>query len=155
MTQDVVAKYLGSLSYEVSEEFSVGDGLVADVYGKSKRSTIIVEVETGYVPPNRLGDAERYLAARVLAKTLEYSRFADEFYIATPSFIRLPIPKAATTCVFEPNDGIDLLSHIYGRAAQRLVQLAGSCRGLSGLMVVSLADDRVAIVRAGDRFISA
>lgn len=134
--QDIVVENLSSSGYMAQEEYVLDGVHVADVYATNEKRTVIVEVETGYVPPRFLSRAEDYLAARVLMKTLAYSRFADEFYIATPSFVRLPVPRAAVDCSGLHDGAGELLASFYGREA--LGRLSGGCRGLSGLMLVNI-----------------
>jgi len=91
--QYVVAMTLYKEGYDVWVEYDVGGGLTADVYAESPRGTVIVEVETGYVPPAYLSSPVEFLEARVAFKAILYSGRADIFVIATPSHIVLPRPR--------------------------------------------------------------
>ena len=96
LLQEIVAAKLSSLGFDVVIEEPLPEGLIADVYGEGPWGSIIVEVETGFVDPHMLGMAEDYLVARIAWKSVRYSRYADFFAIATPSFINLPIPRPLT-----------------------------------------------------------
>ena len=89
----LVAAYLASKGYEVDVEVEVGDGLVCDVYGLRNNEVLIVEIETGFVPPSNALDPIRYRAAREVSKVARYSQYADTFIIATPPYHVLFIPK--------------------------------------------------------------
>ena len=89
----LVAAYLASKGYEVDVERDVGDGLVCDVYGLKDGEIIIVEIETGFVPPSNALDPIRYRAAREVSKVARYSQYADTFILAAPPYHVLFIPK--------------------------------------------------------------
>ncbi|MEM0120754.1 MAG: hypothetical protein QXP58_00875 [Thermoprotei archaeon] len=78
----VVASYLIRKGFDVDVEHSL-DGLVCDVYAQ-KGGTLIVEIETGFVPPEHALDPVRYMVARLISKVARYSKHADRFMLATP-----------------------------------------------------------------------
>jgi hypothetical protein len=88
------AAHMVHLGYEVDVERYLGDGLVCDVYGLKGGGAHIIEVETGFSPPEAALDPQRYLRARVVSKTARYSRYADKFSLATPRYNILEIPPA-------------------------------------------------------------
>ncbi|MEM3079557.1 MAG: hypothetical protein QXF21_04490, partial [Thermoproteota archaeon] len=47
----VCAKHLMLKGYDVDVEHDLGGGLICDVYAVRGHGTLVVEVETGYVPP--------------------------------------------------------------------------------------------------------
>ena len=114
LLQDIVASGLSSLGFDVVIEEPLPEGLIADVYGESPWGSIIVEVETGFVDPQMLGIAEDYLTAKIAWKSVRYSRYADYFAIATPSFVNLPIPKVLTLKDRSPGEIAVLLSLLRG-----------------------------------------
>jgi hypothetical protein len=78
--------------YEVQVEMKVGDDLICDVYGAKGEGSIIVEIETGFVPPSNALDPARYCYARILSKTARYSAYANRFVLGTTISNILPIP---------------------------------------------------------------
>jgi len=89
----VVAAFLASKGYEVDVEKELGKGLVCDVYGERDKESIIVEIETGFVPPSNALDPVRYRVAREISKVARYSRHADRFVMATPPYHVVYIPE--------------------------------------------------------------
>lgn len=78
----VVAAYLLRKGFEVDVEHPVG-GLVCDVFAQ-RGGTMIVEIETGFVPPEHALDPVRYMVARLISKVARYSQHAERFMLATP-----------------------------------------------------------------------
>jgi len=79
--------------YEVKVEHGLNDNLVCDVYGRKGESTMIVEIETGFVPPSHALDPARYCYARIISKTARYSAFANRFVLGTTVTNILPVPS--------------------------------------------------------------
>ncbi|MEM2914496.1 MAG: hypothetical protein QXH91_03730 [Candidatus Bathyarchaeia archaeon] len=79
----VCAKYLLLSGYNVSLERSL-DSLSCDVYATKGLGTLIVEVETGFVPPEHALDPTTYCKARIASKITRYSGYAEKFVLATP-----------------------------------------------------------------------
>jgi hypothetical protein len=52
----------------------------------------VVEIETGFVPPDHALDPLSYYYARITSKISRYSRFANQFILATTPVSILPIP---------------------------------------------------------------
>jgi hypothetical protein len=52
----------------------------------------VIEIETGFVPPEHALDPTAYCSARITSKIARYSRFADKFTLASPLYQVLPIP---------------------------------------------------------------
>jgi hypothetical protein len=89
----VCAAHLIRLGYVVDVERYLGDNLVCDVYGERAGGGHIVEIETGFAPPENALDPQRYLMARVVSKVARYSKFSDKFSLATPRYNILEIPE--------------------------------------------------------------
>ena len=88
----ILSCYLISKGYEVEVEVGLLDGLVCDIYASNNGKVLVVEVETGFVPPEHALDPVNYRLARELSKIARYSKFADEFGIAIPPYHMLQIP---------------------------------------------------------------
>lgn len=78
--------------YEVDVEHRLNDILTCDVYGVKGDGNIIIEIETGFVPPEHALDPNTYLLARVASKIARYSAFAKKFAIGTPPHNIVQIP---------------------------------------------------------------
>ena len=145
--QRIVADYLSSLGYDVQLEHAVDEVHVADVYGVSDGGSVIVEVETGYVPPMFLAEAEDYLVAKFLSKALKYSPLADEFFLAMPSYIRPPLSEyLASPGGPVPERAADLLRKFFGDKALLLLDKVGKPR-VAGLMFVNIAERKIDVER--------
>lgn len=91
----VTAKYLIENGFDVELEHEV-DGVFCDVYAMKGYGSVIVEVETGFVPPENAVDPTTYLKARIASKITRYSGFANKFILATPPYYIMQIPPAIT-----------------------------------------------------------
>ena len=88
----VVAHYLLRKGYVyVDVEHIIGGNLICDVYGIKGDGSIIVEVETGFTPPESSLDPFQYLTARIASKIARYGAHAEKFSLATPPFYTPPI----------------------------------------------------------------
>ena len=63
----VCAKELLAMGYSVDVEHEIG-GLVCDVYAELDGRGLVVEIETGFVPPEHALDPMRYCKARIASK---------------------------------------------------------------------------------------
>lgn len=90
----VCAAYLIVKGYWVDVEHRLDSNLVCDVYAEGKDDTVIVEIETGFSPPDHAVDPGTYLKVRVVSKIARYSNLADRFYLGTPYYNFLPIHPA-------------------------------------------------------------
>ncbi|MEM2041426.1 MAG: hypothetical protein QXI52_05925 [Nitrososphaerota archaeon] len=88
----ICAAYLVLRGYSVDVERMLSDLLVCDVYGVKGEGVVIVEVETGFTPPDHALDPLMYLQARIVSKVARYSLFANKFCLATPRHNILEIP---------------------------------------------------------------
>lgn len=92
----VCAKHLILKGYDVDVEHSVGRGLTCDLYGVKGYGTLIVEVETGFVPPEHALDPVTYCRARIASKITRYSNHSDKFGLGIPPYYILQIPLGFT-----------------------------------------------------------
>ena len=83
-----IAKELLLKGYSVDVEFLLDDLISCDVYGVKGDGTMIVEVETGYVPPLHALDPTRYLKARIVSKISRYSNYSEK----SVSYTHLTLP---------------------------------------------------------------
>jgi len=89
----VCAKYLIKHGYDVDVERQLSDTLVCDVYATKGDGSFIVEIETGFTPPEHALDPLGYYISRIASKISRYSQFASKFALATPPVSVLPIPE--------------------------------------------------------------
>lgn len=79
--------------YSVEVEKRISDILVCDIFAKKGDGTTIIEIETGFTPPEHALDTVDYYIARIISKIARYSKFCSKFSLATPVIGILPIPK--------------------------------------------------------------
>lgn len=89
----VCARHLIRYDYSVDVEKQISDILVCDLFATKGDGEAIVEIETGFIPPEHALDPLSYYSARVASKIARYSKFANHFVLATPPVSILPIPK--------------------------------------------------------------
>ncbi len=88
----VCAKHLIRYGYKVDVEKQLTDILICDVYAEKGEGAAIVEIETGFIPPEHALDPLSYYAARIASKIARYSKYANQFVLATPPVSILPVP---------------------------------------------------------------
>jgi hypothetical protein len=88
----VCANHLIRYGYSVDVEKQLTDILVCDVYAEKGDGVAIVEIETGFIPPEHALDPLAYYAARIASKIARYSKYANQFVLATTPVSVLPIP---------------------------------------------------------------
>ncbi len=91
----VIAAYLMEKGYFVDVEVPLDD-LRCDVMGINGEK-VIVEVETGFVPPDHALDPDSFCRARIASKIARYSQYADRFYLAAPPTYFMEIPPFLLT----------------------------------------------------------
>ena len=91
----VSAKHLIQSGFEVEVEYDL-DRVSCDVYAIKGYGSVIVEVETGFVPPEHAVDPLTYLRARIASKITRYSGFSNKFILATPPYYIIDVPSALT-----------------------------------------------------------
>jgi hypothetical protein len=113
--QFLVAKHLIENGFRVEIEYLINGGkLVADIFAVRKKmiqtddardvllsemhgtsedeETLVVEVETGFVPPKAALNPGRYRLIRIASKIARYAGFSHYFSLATPHYHVLQIP---------------------------------------------------------------
>jgi hypothetical protein len=84
----VCAKGLIARGYDVKVEHKVDRTLVCDVMGTRGDGPLIVEIETGFIPPEAALEPSAYAKSRIASKIARYSRFAGRFALGTtPSYV--------------------------------------------------------------------
>jgi hypothetical protein len=89
----VCAKHLIRDGYTIDVEKQLTGILVCDVFATKGDGSAIVEIETGFIPPEHALDPLAYYAARIASKIARYSKHANKFILATPPVSVLPIPS--------------------------------------------------------------
>jgi len=89
----ICAKDLILKGYDVDVEHPLDASLVCDLFGVKGDGRAVVEIETGFVPPEHALDPTSYYSARVASKIARYSRFADKFSLGSPLYQVLPVPN--------------------------------------------------------------
>ena len=79
--------------YSVEVEKPISDILVCDLFATKGDGNTIIEIETGFTPPEHALDTVDYYTARIISKIARYSKFCSKFSLATPVIGILPIPK--------------------------------------------------------------
>jgi len=89
----VCAKYLLQKGYEVQLEYPLNDILTCDLYAIKGYGNLIVEIETGFIPPENALAPLTYTSARIASKIIRYSSFAGKFALGVPPHYILPFPN--------------------------------------------------------------
>jgi len=86
------AKHLVEKGYEVQVEHPLDGGLTCDLFAVKGYGSLIVEIETGFVPPEHALDPSTYIAARIASKIIRYSSHAGKFALGMPPHYILQFP---------------------------------------------------------------
>jgi hypothetical protein len=89
----ICAANLISRGYSVDVEKQVSEILVCDIFAKKGDGNQIIEIETGFTPPEHALDTIDYYRSRIMSKIARYSKYCSKFSLATPVIGLLPIPK--------------------------------------------------------------
>jgi len=89
----ICAAELISHGFTVDVEKPISDILVCDLFGQKGDRTAIVEIETGFTPPEHALDTVDYYAARIVSKIARYSKHCKKFSLATPVVNILPMSE--------------------------------------------------------------
>ena len=89
----ICASSLISRGYTVEVEKDVSEILVCDIYAKKGGGNTIIEIETGFTPPEHAMDTIDYFSARIMSKVARYSSHCSKFSLATPAVDLIPIPE--------------------------------------------------------------
>ncbi|MGD0645140.1 MAG: hypothetical protein ABSA75_09565 [Candidatus Bathyarchaeia archaeon] len=125
----VCAKYLIQKGYEVQIEYPLNKILTCDLYAIKGYGNLIVEVETGFIPPENALAPLTYTSARLASKIIRYSSFAGKFALGVPPHYILPFPGA-------------LAKPPRNRTAQEIMQIKKLCDAYYQKPPVSLEEIR-------------
>jgi len=92
----VCAKFLVEKGYDLLVEHPLDGGLTCDLFGVKGYGSLIVEIETGFVPPDHALDPSVYIAARIASKIVRYSSHAGKFALGMPPHYVLQFQSAFT-----------------------------------------------------------
>src|SRR3989304_1107530 len=90
----VCAKYLLLKGYDVQLDYVLNEVLTCDLYSTKGYGNLIVEIETGFIPPEHALNPLTYTSARLASKIVRYSSFAGKFAVGVPPHYVLPFPRA-------------------------------------------------------------
>jgi len=82
----VCARHLVERGYDVQVEWPLDGSLTCDLFAVKGYGSLIVEIETGFVPPEHALDPSGYLAARIASKIVRYSGYAGKFALGIPPY---------------------------------------------------------------------
>lgn len=88
------AKHLVERDYEVQIESQLNELLTCDLFATKGLGNLIVEVETGFIPPENALAPLTYTSARLASKIIRYSSFSGKFALGVPPHYILPFPRA-------------------------------------------------------------
>jgi len=91
----ICAKHLIQKGFDVEIEHDLNK-ISCDVHGVKGFGSVIVEVETGFVPPENAVDPITYLKARIASKITRYSGVSNKFILATPPYYIMQVPPPLT-----------------------------------------------------------
>jgi len=91
----ICARHLILRGYKADVECLL-DGLSCDLFGGRGLGTLLVEVETGFIPPEHALDPLNYCRARIASKIARYSGYANKFCLGTPPHYIIQIPPPLT-----------------------------------------------------------
>jgi hypothetical protein len=89
----ICASELIANGYAVEAEKKISDILVCDLFAQKGDGDTIIEIETGFTPPDHAMDTIDYSTARIMSKIARYSKYCSKFSLATPVTGIIPIPK--------------------------------------------------------------
>jgi hypothetical protein len=91
----ICARHLIIRGYEVDVERLL-DGVSCDIFGVKGMGNLIVEIETGFIPPEHALDPLIYSKARIASKITRYSNYSNKFCLGTPPHYIMQLPKSLT-----------------------------------------------------------
>ncbi len=100
----VCAKYLIEKGYDVQIEYPLNEILTSDLYGIKGMGNLVVEIETGFIPPENALAPLTYTMARLASKIIRYSTFAGKFALGVPPHYILPFPDTFAKCPRDRNE---------------------------------------------------
>ena len=111
----ICAANLISNGYVVDVEKQLTDSLVCDVYAKKGDQISIIEIETGFTPPEHALDTIDYYTSRIVSKIARYSKYCAKFSLATPVIGMLPIHKIFINSSLRPESEIKKIKSLCDR----------------------------------------
>jgi len=93
----VCARSLIKQGYGVKVEHKLDRMLVCDVMGTKGDEPMIVEIETGFIPPEAALEPSAYARGRLASKIARYSKFAGKFALGTTPSYLLDLPEFFVT----------------------------------------------------------
>jgi hypothetical protein len=100
----VCAKHLIEKGYDVQIEYPLNELLTCDLYGIKGLGNLVVEIETGFIPPENALAPLVYTTARLASKIIRYSSFAGKFALGVPPHYILPFPRTFAKCPRDRSD---------------------------------------------------
>ncbi len=88
----VCARSLVKQGYDVKVEHRLDSVLVCDVLGTRGDGRLIVEIETGFIPPEAALKPSAYARKRIASKIARYSKHAGKFALGTTPSYLLDLP---------------------------------------------------------------
>ncbi|MCW4024575.1 MAG: hypothetical protein NWF01_06020 [Candidatus Bathyarchaeota archaeon] len=90
----ICSKFLIQKGYDVQIEYPLNEILTCDLYAIKGMGNLVVEIETGFIPPENALAPMTYTSARLASKIIRYSSFAGKFALGVPPHYVLPFPSA-------------------------------------------------------------
>ncbi len=101
----VCSKHLIQKGYDIQIEYPLNELLTCDLYAIKGLGNLVVEIETGFIPPENALAPLTYTSARLASKIIRYSSFAGKFALGVPPHYILPFPR---TLAKPPRNRTDL-----------------------------------------------
>jgi hypothetical protein len=89
----ICAANLVAKGFTVDVEKQLTNSLVCDIYAKKDNQISIIEIETGFTPPEHALDTIDYYVSRIVSKIARYSKYCNDFSLATPVIGILPFHR--------------------------------------------------------------
>jgi hypothetical protein len=127
--------------FDVQVEHRLSGTLVCDLFGSRNAETRIIEIETGFIPPEAALRPGTYVRSRIASKIARYSRFASNFALGTtPSYV-LEIPRFFVSSpqmrTREDAEGLKRLTDVYYNSPSiTLAELMGA--KLNSILVIDV-----------------
>jgi hypothetical protein len=89
----ICSQHLLLKGYDVQVEHQLENMLICDLYAEKGYGSLVVEVETGYIPPQHALGPSTYTLARLASKIIRYSIHAEKFALGVPTHYILRFPE--------------------------------------------------------------
>jgi hypothetical protein len=115
LAEALVADVLGKKEI-VQIEYPLNEILTCDLFSIKGFGNLVVEIETGFIPPDQALFPLTYISARLASKIIRYSSFAGKFALGMPPHYILPLPPAlAKPPRRRTNEEITRIKHLCDR----------------------------------------